>query len=196
MQQRDNNTIRRNSNHTSVVSTRLLLFVLVMLEIILIMLSFLAGLTFAPKEKTGWVGKTQYPIIRIYAKGSRYEKEITEAVGKYNDIAPIFAITSTVDNADITCYDFEEGMKGNTGTVGCTQENGRVGFNAHLMSDDTEGKILSVALHELGHVVGLEHNNEKGSVMNSKNNPVNLSKTDIARVKYIYNQNTKEDKGK
>ena len=175
------------------VATIFLAFLVFVLEIILLFLMFLVGKQYAGKSIThkeylNWNLQRESSVIRIYTKGSRYEAYINEATEKFNDLAPIFAVTDTVDNADVTCFDFEEREDNdNKQVLGVTFSNGRIGFNVYHLRDSTKNHIISVCLHELGHAIGLKHNDEKGSIMNSKCNPINFNKNDIERINKLYN---------
>jgi len=174
------------------ILTGLLIGLVFVLTGILMALMFLMGKTSAEKAKNNvyqtWNLQKENYTMRIYAKGSTYEREIVLAAEKYNDIEPIFALISTPENADIVCYDYEEAMGEKVGILGLTESSGRIGFNRYLLRSASMNDIISVAMHELGHAAGLAHNKEPGSIMNSKNNPIELSENDIKRIKIIYGE--------
>lgn len=185
---RDPYTVYRKKVRNTKIINGLLIALIILLNGVLMMLVYILGTMKTSSEFQTWNFQKEYPVIRIYAGGSQYRPLIYEAVGKYNTIVPIFAIIDTPENADVVCYDFEEAMQKTTGTMGITEETGKIGFNRYLLKNKSDTIILSVILHELGHAIGMKHNEEPYSVMNSKYNPVVFNDKDIERIKTIWNQ--------
>ena len=180
-------TENQRQKRRSKIINMILIGLIVLLNCILMILIYILGTLHKSSDFQSWNLQKEYPVIRIYSGGSRYESLIYQAVGKYNTLVPIFAITDSPENADVVCYDFEEAMD-DVGTLGVTESNGRIGFNTYLLKTKSDQIILSVIMHELGHAIGLKHNEEPYSIMNSEYNPVTFTDKDIQRIKTIWNQ--------
>ena len=92
-------------------------------------------------------------------------------------------------------------FQGSGGSVGHAffPEDGRVHFDEdETFTHETSSGInlLSAAVHEFGHALGLDHSNIQGSIMNAYYSYVpdmQLHSDDIAGIQYLYGKKTKEE---
>lgn len=143
--------------------------------------------------------------IRNYPKLYRSKQRdvdvvISNALNEWSRVTPIDFVKTT-GNADIN-IDWAEkkhcngrSFDGPGGTVAHAffPEDGRVHFDdeeSWVLSGNSEGMKLNIhqiALHELGHALGLEHKNDLNSIMHPTSLAVyDLRPTDIAAIQAIY----------
>lgn len=133
------------------------------------------------------------PVLTIYTKDSDYEPMILEAVEDYNKIEPIFLVTQDKEKADIICYDYNKKSM----NIGITYANGKMGFNKRLINkvpfQTRRQRIYSVALHELGHALGIKHNQSIKSIMfPHATSTMMFSEYDIERIHEVYQTMAKD----
>lgn len=94
---------------------------------------------------------------------------ISGAFAQWQAISPFFNFTQVGANADIqisfggTELNSDFGVLGGVLATGAYPEVGRLNFDSS--ETWTAGRLLSVALHEIGHVLGLSHSNDRASIM-------------------------------
>lgn len=94
---------------------------------------------------------------------------IRNAFAQWQAISPFFNFTQVATNGDIQVafggpeQNREFGTGGGVLATGAYPEVGRLTFDR--AEAWTTGKLFSVALHEIGHVLGLSHSNDRASVM-------------------------------
>ena len=94
---------------------------------------------------------------------------ITQAFRLWSAVAPFLTLQPAMTNGDIQAafggadVDKNFGTPGGTIGVGMPPEQGRLFFDS--IEDWTEASLLIVAVHEIGHVLGLSHSNTRASIM-------------------------------
>ncbi|MEM9733734.1 MAG: matrixin family metalloprotease [Pseudomonadota bacterium] len=125
-----------------------------------------------------------------------YAQGIIDAIARWDSLLSVdFYATTTRFGSDI--YFTEGFMDGPNGTLGLAQwfTNGAgsvsrstVTFDSGENFTSTDIDLYKVALHEIGHVLGLDHPNDPGVLMNAflPNFLTDLAPGDIAGAQYIY----------
>lgn len=121
-------------------------------------------------------------IITIYDQDSVASDFIEKAAMKYNSVSPVFVFIDNINKADIIVFDYRQAGKKGFDQYGVTYSDGKIGYNTYLMEKEDDNKKLSLCMHELGHAIGLAHNDEKDSIMGPKRDITELSDNDIRRV--------------
>lgn len=142
------------------------------------------------------------PQVTIYIKSSHptLVSAYQTAIANWNSTG-VFTFNLTTDEraADIIARDYADA---NTQAAGLaeTQLNAltkRIVFadvrlNTHYLLDDSYGysfeRIVNTAEHELGHAIGLAHNDNEVSVMQSSGSNYGIQSTDISSVAALYQE--------
>lgn len=145
--------------------------------------------------------KNQIPTATVFIYIKRSDpnyQTVQDALKAWNDTKAIkFKQVSSYQKAQIivTAHDY-----GETSWAGLTEMpdtprgylyGSVVYLNNYYLRQSTQEVALSVAEHELGHAIGLQHNDSQPSVMNSsvtEENAYTIQPCDIAAVKAIYNE--------
>lgn len=85
---------------------------------------------------------------------------------------------------DVKISDYSE----DSNTRACTYSSGKIKFNTFLMDKDKDSnKTLKTIIHELGHALGLDHNDDTTSVLYPYSSSITaLSDDDKAGYNYLY----------
>ncbi|WP_438450112.1 M57 family metalloprotease [Lactobacillus kitasatonis] len=145
--------------------------------------------------------ETQIPTARVYInlpEGSSDYQITQQAMDAWNDTKAInFKQVTDYRKANIIV---NAGNYGNTRWAGITQipavprgylYGSIISLNNFFLDQVNSEIALSVAEHELGHAIGLEHNDSQPSVMNSAvtdQRAYTIQQCDIDAVKAIYNE--------
>lgn len=145
--------------------------------------------------------ETQIPTARVYInlpEGSSDYQITQQAMDAWNDTKAInFKQVTDYRKANIIV---NAGNYGNTGWAGITQMpavprgylyGSIISLNNFFLDQVNPEIALPVAEHELGHAIGLEHNDSQPSVMNSAvtdQRAYTIQQCDINAVKAIYNE--------
>ena len=121
-----------------------------------------------------------------------------EAITNWNNTgAFIFTFTDDSSKADIVATDYSDA---NSQAAGLTDSQTNfvtnrithveVKLNRYfLLNPDfgyTHKRIVNTAEHELGHAIGLDHDDSRASVMQSAGSYYGIQQTDIGRVHALY----------
>lgn len=144
---------------------------------------------------------TQIPTAKVYINlpsESRDYQITQEALQAWNNTKVIhFKQVTNYRKANII---INSDNYGNTGWAGVTQMpavprgylyGSIISLNDYFLNQVNPEIALSVAEHELGHAIGLEHNDTEPSVMNSAvtdQRAYTIQPCDIAAVKALYNE--------
>lgn len=128
---------------------------------------------------------------------------MANAFQQWQSAAPFFTFMQVNANADIKIQfgganlDARFGKSGGVAGVGNYPEDGRLFFDAAEIW--TASSLLSVALHEIGHVLGLSHSTSRSSLMYPYDmNFSNIDNETIQAIQGIYNwqpQRSFDDRG-
>lgn len=137
--------------------------------------------------------KNQIPWANIYIdipKNSNDYRITRKAINEWNATKVIkFNLVTNLSRAAIIV---QHGQYGETGWAGLTEikkNRATVRLNDYILDRVNDYIAMCIAEHELGHTIGLEHNDNEKSVMNSVLDPDTVSDiqpVDIANVKKIY----------
>ncbi len=146
-----------------------------------------------------FVTSAQFGYAENFTGGldASYQSVVQVAFQTWANYADIeFVPTSEVASADIVLgWASIDGVSSTVGLAyrewsGNTYTYGEVYFDtAETWSYYGGGatvNFLAVAIHEIGHVLGLDHNNSPGSIMNPRVGSADLSAFDIANITSIY----------
>ena len=121
-----------------------------------------------------------------------------EAIANWNQTGAFtFQIVDSQEEADIIATEMNDGS---VSAVGEAQSQSNlltnrfisvtVRLNAYYLLDNryqySQRRIVNTAEHELGHAIGLDHNNEEESVMQSAGSFYSIQESDIQAVKALY----------
>ena len=111
----------------------------------------------------------RYGIVTLFEpKGFPYHEQVQEAVDYYNRIEPTFVISRKKTESCIVLKHAKEAKErsiiANTAKTGKREDY--IIFYDELIKKNHEN-VYHVALHELGHTVGIKHNKAENSVFNA-----------------------------
>lgn len=140
--------------------------------------------------------------IYLDMQNSTFQEAMQEAISAWNNTGAFkFNVVNNKKNADVIATTANNSndqaagltkMSENTATGYFT--SGHVYLNkAYLLNPEygyTHERIVNTAEHELGHVIGLSHNNAQ-SVMQPSGSFYSIQQVDIQAVNNLYNKNQK-----
>lgn len=114
-----------------------------------------------------------------------YQAEFNASVTVWNNHKPgVIRQDDAATVRDVTISDYYEVST----TAGVTSSSGTIKFNTYKMNTYTTDQLLNVYIHELGHALGLAHN-QPGDVMYAYvSTTTSLSANDKASYDESYNQ--------
>ncbi|MGT2906443.1 matrixin family metalloprotease [Streptococcus dentiloxodontae] len=137
---------------------------------------------------TVYIQSTNETLVAVYQ----------DAISVWNKTGAFtFTVTTDAANADIIATDQSDASSQAAG-VADTQTNLMtnrithvdVKLNSYYLLDDQYGytyeRIVNTAEHELGHAIGLEHDDAEDSVMQSAGSYYGIQQVDIDRVTQLY----------
>ena len=161
-------------------------------------------------DSNGKLGRWEDTKITVYVTDSEYQKSIYQALSRYNELFDgyfKFYLTSKRDNADIKIdmvNHFSSNAGHDSGYMAGLTDNNFSGENRTLKKSwvqilttkpnsnkkVTQSEVYSVALHELGHALGIVgHSPNPSDIMYAASKADDLSKRDIATIKLMYSGN-------
>ena len=123
-----------------------------------------------------------------------------EAINAWNATGAFtFTLVSDESSADIVATEYSDASSkaaglAETETNALTNQITHVDvkLNTYYLLDNdygyTHNRIVYTAEHELGHAIGLDHNDNEESVMQSSGSYYGIQDVDIQKVQSIYNQ--------
>lgn len=142
--------------------------------------------------------KTNQARIYIASSDSVYRKAYEEAVENWNATG-VFQLIIVDDRsqADIVAEDYSDSTSPAAGLAETTInpltqhfKAATVKLNRHYLSDPTYGydsqRIRHTAEHEIGHALGLGHEDEETSVMASSGSFVGIQTRDVEALRLLY----------
>ena len=150
-------------------------------------------------SQTGTV-KWPSPTASVYISStdSRLVSAYQEAIANWNATGAFtFTYASTSEEADIVAGDASDSSSQAAGLADTTSNalTGQIShvdvtLNTYYLLNDAYGytadRIMHTAEHELGHAIGLSHDDSEDSVMQSAGSYYGIQETDINKVKALY----------
>ncbi|MFD1471901.1 matrixin family metalloprotease [Companilactobacillus mishanensis] len=137
---------------------------------------------------------------------SNIRKVFEEAIKEYNNTGIVNLVPGNATNEQngITFSIYKKNEKVNPNTIELGSGGPKIMYrandpakaaithsHANINTNYPESASISVALHELGHALGLQHSTDKNSIMYPTDQQVtHLSKADINGLKAIYSNST------
>lgn len=146
-------------------------------------------------ENTRW-DKNQATIY-IATRDSELASDYKQAISNWNATGAFVLQTTDNPNADIIAKDYSD-AKTQAAGVAETERNAltnriskvTVKLNTFYLKNKQFGydhtRIVNTAEHELGHALGLGHNDQQHSVMQSKGSHYGIQEVDIQTLKNLY----------
>lgn len=118
-----------------------------------------------------------------WSGSTKYSKRFNLAVDTWNAYkSGVIRKSSSSSATDVVISDYSEVSS----TAGVTSSAGTIKFNTYVLENRTKKERRNCCTHELGHALGLAHN-QKGDVMYSKiTSIVKLSANDKASYDWAY----------
>ena len=114
---------------------------------------------------------------------SKYLTEFVEGTKIWNDYKPSVIREATEDTSvELTISDFSEV----SAAVGVTSSRGTMKFNSYYMDDYSDVQKINVCGHEMGHALGLDHNQEGDLMFAAVTDVITLSENDKASYDESY----------
>lgn len=147
---------------------------------------------------------TDSATIYIETQNTSFRSAYKEAIEAWNQTGAFqFKLVSQPDQAKIIAKDYSDASTqaaglANTKTNALTNHlvSVDVYLNAHYLFDPSYGytqeRIVNTAIHELGHAIGLGHNDHQESVMQSVGSYYGIQDVDIEAVKTLYSTTKNE----
>ncbi len=118
-----------------------------------------------------------------WAGSTTYMDNFTAAIDTWEDYKPGVIRKDTASTIkDLTVSDYNE----RSSTAGTASKSGTIKFNTYLMDDFSKAKRTNVALHELGHALGLAHNTTSDIMHKYTTTKTTLSTNDKASYDAAY----------
>ncbi|MEQ9763713.1 M57 family metalloprotease [Streptococcus sp. ZJ151] len=146
---------------------------------------------------------TNSATIYIETKNETFRSAYQEAISAWNQTGAFqFKLVDQPDQAKIIAKEYSDPSTqaaglANTKTNALTNRlvSAEVFLNAYYLSDPDYGysqeRIVNTAIHELGHAIGLEHDDNHDSVMQSAGSYYGIQDVDIEAVKQLYASQSK-----
>lgn len=114
---------------------------------------------------------------------SEYLTEFVEGTKIWNDYKPdVIREATEEESVELTLSDFSEV----SAAVGVTSSRGTIKFNSYYMDDYSDVQRTNVCAHELGHALGLDHNQEGDLMFAAVTDIISLSENDKASYDVSY----------
>ena len=118
-----------------------------------------------------------------WAGSSAYSSEFKTAVSTWNGYkSGVIRKSTWYRQTDVTISDYTE----ESSVAGVTSSSGTIKFNSYRMSGYNTTRKLNVCLHELGHALGLAHNQSGDAMYTYVSNVTSLSANDKASYDSSY----------
>ena len=151
--------------------------------------SYYTGIKWPSNTATIYIGSTNQALHSAYQT----------AIQNWNDTGVFtFTITDDASNADIVASDTSDS---NSEAAGLTETernvltnqitHATITLNSYYLIENpyygyTTDRIIHTAEHELGHAIGLDHDDSEISVMQSAGSYYGIQQTDINKVASLY----------
>lgn len=151
--------------------------------------SYYTGIKWPSNTATIYIGSTNQALHSAYQT----------AIQNWNDTGVFtFTITDDASNADIVASDTSDS---NSEAAGLTETernvltnqitHATITLNSYYLIENpyygyTTDRIIHTAEHELGHAIGLDHDDSEISVMQSSGSYYGIQQTDINKVASLY----------
>lgn len=114
-----------------------------------------------------------------------YQKQFDAAVNTWNSYkAGVIRKDTVLTVKDVTISDYSEVST----TAGVASSAGTIKFNAYCMESFSNAKKLNVCTHEIGHALGLAHNQEGDVMYMYVSDVTTLTENDEASYDESYNR--------
>nr|WP_239551702.1 M57 family metalloprotease [Streptococcus saliviloxodontae] len=145
---------------------------------------------------TRWSQKTA--TVYIATQDETLISAYKEAISNWNSTGAFtFTMTSDQNKADIIATDYSDKASQAAGLANTTTDmltnritHVEVMLNTYYLTSDSFGytyeRIVNTAEHELGHAIGLDHDDSQQSVMQSSGSYYGIQTTDITTVQKLY----------
>ena len=125
--------------------------------------------------------------LRYYIYNSNYSSETSFASRKWNEAKS--GIASRVYDSSIADVIISDVNISNTSVLGTTDPNGFIRYNRANLEKSSSTRKKHVAIHEMGHALGLAHNSGSRDVMkNPANDATFLTSNDKASLEASYSR--------
>lgn len=125
--------------------------------------------------------------LRYYIYNSNYSSETSFASRKWNEAKS--GIASRVYDSSIADVIISDVNISNTSVLGTTDPNGFIRYNRANLEKSLSTRKKHVAIHEMGHALGLAHNSGSRDVMkNPANDATFLTSNDKASLEASYSR--------
>lgn len=148
---------------------------------------------------SGSLWETNSATVYIATSDKTLIKAYQDAISNWNETGSFtFTIVDDEVSADIICTDYSDATSqaaglAETQTNTLTKEITHVDvkLNTYYLTENNYGynqsRIVNTAEHELGHAIGLDHDDSEISVMQSSGSYYGIQSVDIEKVVALYN---------